>query len=89
MYYCLFTEEACMFCNNIGKHTVKSVKDSGKIIVMSDNSKWEVYSLDKFTSKAWGFADRVTVKSDIGSKFRIERKTRNGKIEKVRATFVN
>jgi len=56
---------------------------------MSDNSKWEVYSLDKFTSKAWGFADRVTVKSDIGSKFRIERKTRNGKIEKVRATFVN
>jgi hypothetical protein len=78
-----------MLYNHIGKHTIKSVKDSGKIIVMEDNSKWEVYSLDKFTSKIWGFADRVTIKPDIGSKFRIERKTRSGKVERIRATFLN
>lgn len=78
-----------MLYNNFGKHTIKSVKDSGKIIVMEDNSKWEVYSLDKFTSKIWGFADRVTIKPSIGSKFRIERETKSGKVEKVRATFLN
>ncbi|MEF3076162.1 hypothetical protein V2P20_14095 [Methylobacter sp. Wu1] len=78
-----------MLYNNIGKHTIKSVKDAGKIIVLEDNSKWEVYSLDKFTSKIWGFADRVTIKPDIGSKFRIERMARSGKVEKVRATLLN
>jgi uncharacterized membrane protein len=72
---------------NIGRHTVKKVINSGKTIVLDDNSTWEVSLFDKFTAFSWSFNDEVTVKPYLGAKFKIERVTRLGKIESIEVTY--
>lgn len=53
---------------NTGKHKVKKVTDNGKIIILDDNSTWEVSLFDKFTTFLWSFDDKVTVKPYLGAK---------------------
>ena len=77
-----------MFYFNCGKHSISSVNNGGQIIVLDDKSKWKVSLFDKFTSIMWSINDKVTVKSNIGSKFTIERQTISGKIEKIEATYL-
>ncbi len=74
---------------NTGKHTIKKVTNNGENIVLDDNSYWDVSLFDKFTTFFWGLNDKVTVKSYIGSKFKIEHETSFGKIEIIEATHLN
>ena len=74
---------------NTGKRTVRRVQNSGKNILLDDNSKWEVSFLYKFQTMMWSIGDKVTVKRYIGSKFKFERECRNGKVEIIEATFLS
>ncbi|WP_340123621.1 hypothetical protein [Methylobacter svalbardensis] len=74
---------------NTGKHTIKKVTNNGGNIVLDDNSNWDVSLFDKFTALFWSPNDKVTVKPYIGSKFKIERETRFGKIEIIEAAYLN
>lgn len=78
-----------MFYFNTGKHSIKQVQNSGKTILLDDNSKWDVSSFDKYRAMMWFIGDKVNVKPYLGSKFKIERECRNGKLESVEATFIN
>ena len=44
------------------KNWIKEIKDSGKLIILSDNSKWFISSFDAFDTKFWMKLDNVSVK---------------------------
>ena len=54
-----------------GKHSIRKVENGGGLITLDDGSKWKVSAFDKIKSMMWMIIDDVTVKSYIGSKFKI------------------
>jgi len=76
-----------MYYFNTGVHAIKKIFNSGKNIVLDDNSLWEVASLDKLKSMLWLPTDNVLVKPFLGTQYKIERKGLSGKIEVIDATY--
>jgi len=46
------------------KQYIKEIKDSGKIIILDDSSKWEVSMFDRMDTRFWMRLDNVTVTRD-------------------------
>ena len=40
---------------------IKEIKDSGKIIILDDSTKWEVDMFDRIDTRLWMKMDSVTV----------------------------
>jgi len=43
---------------------IKEIKDSGKIILLDDSTKWEVDMFDRIDAKMWTRMDSVTIKGN-------------------------
>jgi hypothetical protein len=43
---------------------IKEIKDSGKIIILDDSTKWEVDMFDRIDARMWMRMDSVTVKGN-------------------------
>ena len=43
------------------KDWIKEIKESGKIIILDDSTKWEVASYDRYDTRMWMRMDNVTV----------------------------
>jgi len=43
------------------KNWIKEIKDSGKIIILDDSSRWEVNIVDRIDARLWMRLDNVTV----------------------------
>jgi hypothetical protein len=43
---------------------IKEIKDSGKIIILDDSTKWEVSMFDRIDARMWMRMDSVTVKGN-------------------------
>ena len=43
---------------------IKEIKDSGKIILLDDSTKWEVDMFDRIDARMWMRMDSVTIKGN-------------------------
>jgi len=43
---------------------IKEIKDSGKIIILDDSTKWEVDMFDRIDTRMWMRMDSVTIKGN-------------------------
>lgn len=43
---------------------IKEIKDSGKIIILDNSTKWEVDMFDRIDARMWMRMDSVTVKGN-------------------------
>ena len=43
---------------------IKEIKDSGKIIILDDSTKWEVDMFDRIDTRMWMRMDSVSAKSN-------------------------
>jgi len=53
-----------MKMNSLGQHVVadiEAVKYDGRLIILSDGSRWEVDEIDSSTSEFWDFLDKVVI----------------------------
>lgn len=46
------------------RQNIKEIKESGKVIVLSDSSEWEVDMFDRMDTRFWMCLDSVTVSGD-------------------------
>jgi hypothetical protein len=56
--------EWAMQMYDMGKHVVadiEAVKFGGRLVVLDDDSRWEVEDFDACTSEMWDFLDKVVV----------------------------
>lgn len=46
------------------RQNIKEIKESGKIVVLSDSSEWEVDMFDRMDTRFWMRLDNVSVSGD-------------------------
>jgi len=77
-----------MTYSKIGIHTIKSVTNSGKTLILDDLTMWEISIYDSFTTMFWMRFDQVVVKPYMGSNYKLEKRILTGKIVEVVAKFL-
>jgi hypothetical protein len=70
------------------QRAIKNVSNSGRNLILDDNSRWEVSALGRLESMFWLPLDKVIVKPYIGATYKIEHKKSTGKTEVIEATYL-
>lgn len=63
-------------------HRIREVKEQGRIVILTDGSKWEVSSFDAFHTRLWMVMDEIKV--ELGSLTNLSRQNR--KVNAIRKT---
>jgi hypothetical protein len=78
-----------MSYSNTGvQHAIKNVSDTGRNLVLDDDSRWAVSALGRLESIFWLPLDNVIVRPYHGATYKIEHKRLTGKIEVIEATYL-
>jgi hypothetical protein len=76
------------YSNTSAQRAIKNVSNSGRNLVLDDDSRWQVSALGRLESMFWLPLDNVIVKPSNGATYKIEHKRLTGKIEVIEATYL-
>jgi hypothetical protein len=76
------------YSNTPVQRAIKNVSNSGRNLVLDDDSRWEVSSPGWLESMFWFRLDNVIVKPSNGATYKIEHLSSSGKNKVIEATYL-